>query len=233
MTVEGTHKGHRERLKKRFVEQGLDNFTDIQALELLLFYAIPQRDTNPLAHALLEHFGSLSQVLEASVEELKKVPGISDHAATLITLVVELGRFYQVDAAQRMERLTTLDACGEYMVPYFFGRSRETVFLLCLDAKCKVLCCKEIGEGSVNSASVSVRKVVETALSANATTVVLAHNHPSGVALPSGEDMETTKRVAVALNAVEIQLADHIVVAEGDYVSMAQSGYRVQDFLDD
>lgn len=233
MTVEGTHKGHRERLKKRFVEQGLDNFTDIQALELLLFYAIPQRDTNPLAHALLEYFGSLSQVLEASVEELKKVPGISDHAATLITLVVELGRFYQVDAAQRMERLTTLDACGEYMVPYFFGRSRETVFLLCLDAKCKVLCCKEIGEGSVNSASVSVRKVVETALSANATTVVLAHNHPSGVALPSGEDMETTKRVAVALNAVEIQLADHIVVAEGDYVSMAQSGYRVQDFLDD
>lgn len=231
MTVEANHKGHRDRLKKRFAEQGLDTFTDIQALELLLFFAIPQKDTNPLAHALLDHFGSISQVLEANAEELKKVPGISDHAATLITLVVELGRFYQVDVAQRMECLTTLDACGEYMVPYFFGRNRETVFLLCLDAKCKVLCCKEIGEGSINSASISVRKVVETALSANATTVVLAHNHPSGVALPSGEDVETTRRVAAALGAVEIQLADHIVVAEGDYVSMAQSGIRFADYI--
>lgn len=231
MAAEATHKGHRERLKRRFLENGLDDFTDIQVLELLLFFAIPQKDTNPIAHALLDHFGSLSQVLEAGPEELKKVSGISDHAATLLHLVTEMGRYYQVDAAQRNQFLTTLDACGEYLVPYFFGRNKETVFLLCLDAKCKVICCKELGEGSVNSASVSIRKIVETALNTNATTVVLAHNHPSGVALPSGEDVETTKRVAAALNAVEIQLADHIVVAEGDYVSMAQSGHRFHDFL--
>ena len=225
------HKGHRERLKARFLEEGLDNFTDIQALELLLFYAIPQKDTNPIAHALLDHFGSLSRVLEADVEELKKVPGISDHSATLLALVTELGRYYQVDCAQRVEVLTTLDACGAYLVPRFFGRSNETVFLLCLDAKCKVLCCKEIGEGSVNSTSISIRKVVDTALSANATTVVLAHNHPSGVALPSSEDVQTTRRIAAALRAVEVHLADHIVVAEGDYVSMVQSGYRFDEYL--
>ena len=225
------HKGHRERLKARFLEEGLDNFTDIQALELLLFYAIPQKDTNPIAHALLDHFGSLSRVLEADVEELKKVPGISDHSATLLALVTELGRYYQVDCAQRVEVLTTLDACGAYLVPRFFGRSNETVFLLCLDAKCKVLCCKEIGEGSVNSTSISIRKVVETALSANATTVVLAHNHPSGVALPSSEDVQTTRRIAAALSAVEVHLADHIVVAEGDYVSMVQSGYRFDEYF--
>lgn len=225
------HKGHRERLKARFLEEGLDNFTDIQALELLLFYAIPQKDTNPIAHALLDHFGSLSRVLEADVEELKKVPGISDHSATLLALVTELGRYYQVDCAQRVEVLTTLDACGAYLVPRFFGRSNETVFLLCLDAKCKVLCCKEIGEGSVNSTSISIRKVVETALSANATTVVLAHNHPSGVVLPSSEDVQTTRRIAAALSAVEVHLADHIVVAEGDYVSMVQSGYRFDEYL--
>ncbi len=224
--MEETHKGHRERLKNRFLENGLDDFTDVQALELLLFFAIPQKDTNPIAHALLEHFGSLSRVLDASPVELKKIPGISNHAATLLTLVTQLGRFYQVDAARFVQCLTTLDACGEYLVPYFFARTRETVFLLCLDAKCKVLCCKEIGEGSVNSASISVRKIVETALASNATTVVLGHNHPSGVALPSEEDVETTKRVAAALSAVEIQLVDHIVVADGDYVSMAQSGYR-------
>ena len=231
MAQESIHKGHRERLKQRFLEEGLDNFTDIQVLELLLFYAIPRADTNPIAHSLLEHFGSLAQVLEADTEELKKVSGIGDHAATLLTLVIDLCRYYQVNCAQHTAILTTLEACGRYLVPRFFGRTRETVFLLCLDAKCKVLCCKEIGEGSVNTASISVRKVVETALGANATTVVLAHNHPSGIAVPSNEDIQTTQRIAAALSAVEIHLADHIVVAEGDYVSMVQSGCRFDTWL--
>ncbi len=225
------HKGHRERLKQQFLEKGLENFTDIQVLELLLFYAIPQKDTNPIAHALLDHFGRLSNVLDADVEELTKVPGISDHSATLLALVTQLCRYYQVDSAQKMEILTNLDACGAYLVPRFFGRTEETVFLLCLDAKCKVLCCKEVGQGSVNSASISIRKIVETALSSNATTVVLAHNHPSGVAVPSHEDVLTTRRVAAALSAVEVHLADHVVVAEGDYVSMVQSGYRFDEYL--
>ena len=231
MATDSIHKGHRERLKQRFLDEGLDNFTDIQVLELLLFFAIPLKDTNPIAHELLEHFGSLSRVLEANVEELKKVNGIKDHAATLLALVTHLCRYYQVNCAQQTEILTTLDDCGKYLVPRFFGRTHETVFLLCLDAKCKVLCCKELGEGSVNSAPISVRKVVETALAANATTVVLAHNHPSGIAVPSNEDVQTTSRIAAALHAVEIHLADHIVVAEGDYVSMVQSGYRFDAYM--
>lgn len=231
MSTESIHKGHRERLKQRFLQEGLDNFTDIQVLELLLFYAIPVKDTNPLAHALLDRFGSLAQVLEADAEELKKVPGIKDHAATLLSLVIDLCRYYQVNCAQQTEILTTLDACANYLVPRFFGRTKETVFILCLDAKCKVLCCKELGEGTVNATTISVRKVVEMALAANATTVVLAHNHPSGIAVPSNEDIQTTRRIAAALHAVEIYLADHIVVAEGDYVSMIQSGYRFDDYL--
>ena len=231
MATESIHKGHRERLKQRFLEEGLDNFTDIQVLEMLLFYAIPRSDTNPIAHALLDCFGSLAQVLEADVEELKKVPGIKDHAATLLALVIDLCRYYQVNSSRQTEILTTLDACGKYLVPRFFGRTKETIFLLCLDAKCKVLCCKEIGEGSVNTASISVRKVVETALAANATTVVLAHNHPSGIAVPSNEDIQTTRRIAAALSAVEIHLADHIVVADGDYVSMVQSGCSFDTYL--
>ena len=225
------HKGHRSRLKQRFLEEGLDSFTDIQALELLLFYGVPRQDTNPIAHRLLDRFGSLSQVLEASPEELRRVEGVGENAAALLTLVTQFARFYQVDCAQRVKCLTTLEACGEYLTPYFFGRNKETVFLLCLDAKCKVLCCKEVGEGSVNSTSVSIRKIVETALASNATTVILAHNHPSGVALPSEEDIQTTRRVAAALQAVEIVLADHIVVADGDFVSMTQSGYRFDDYL--
>ena len=219
------HDGHRQRLKERFLKEGLDHFSDVQVLELLLFYAIPRQDTNPVAHNLIEHFGSLSQVLDAPVEELEKVPGIGRNAAILLSLATSLGRYYQVDRAMNIRFLPTVESCGEYLVPFFYGRRNETVFLLCLDAKCKVLCCKEIGEGSVNSAAVPIRRIVETALGANATTVVLAHNHPSGLAVPSGEDVQTTRRVAAALNAVEISLADHIVVADDDFVSIAQSGY--------
>ena len=231
MANPSVHKGHRQRLKARFLETGLDSFTDVQALELLLFYAIPQKDTNPIAHALLNRFGSLSQVLDADVEELEKVPGISDHAATLLRLVTQLGRFYQVDSAQRTEVLTSLDACGAYLVPRFFGRKVETVFLLCLDAKCKVLCCKEVGQGGTNSTAISIRKIVETAIGVNASTVVLAHNHPSGLAVPSPEDIQTTRRISQALKAVDIVLADHIIVADDDYVSIAMSDTRFNECL--
>lgn len=219
------HDGHRDRLRKRFLAEGLDNFTDIQVLELLLFYCIPRRDTNELAHALLARFGSLSQVLETKPEELMSVEGIGFNTAVFLKLIPAAGRFYSVDRASRNNILLTTDACGHYLLQYFEGRSQETVFLLCLDAKCKVLCCQQVGEGSVNSAGVPVRRVVETALAANATTVVLAHNHPSGLALPSHEDIATTRRVALALDAVEIELADHIIVADDDFVSLAQSGY--------
>ena len=229
MNSRSIHDGHRQRLKERFLQGGLDNFTDVQVLELVLFYCIPRKDTNPIAHALLDHFGSLSQVLEASVEELQKVPGIGENTAIYLTMLTQVGRYYLVDRSQREVILPTIDKCGAYLVPYFFGRSVETVYLLCLDAKCKVLCCREIGQGSVNSAGISVRKIVEVALGANATTVVLAHNHPSGLALPSAEDIQTTRRVAAALSAVEVHLADHIVVADGDYVSMVQSGYRLEE----
>ena len=221
------HDGHRQRLKNRFRQEGLDRFDEIQVLELLLFYAIPQRDTNPLAHRLLEHFGSLAQVLEAPAEELEKVAGVGSNVSTLLTLTTALARYYMVSRSNQTEILTSVQMCGDYLLPYFVGRRNETVFILCLDAKCKVLGCKEVGEGSVNSASVPIRRIVEMALGMNATSAVLAHNHPSGLALPSGEDVQTTRRLAVALDAVDILLADHIVVADDDYVSMAQSGmYR-------
>ncbi len=224
------HDGHRQRLKERYRKEGLDHFEEHQVLELLLFYCVPRRDTNPIAHELIHRFGSLAQVLEAPAAELEKVPGMGESAAMFVSLVHDLGRYYQVNRGSRAEILTTLDQCGAYLVPHFYGRRNETVFLLCLDAKCKVLCCKEVGEGSVNSAAIPIRRVVEMALAVNATSVVLAHNHPSGVAVPSDEDICTTRRLALALHAVEIQLVDHVVVADDDYVSMTQSGmYRAQD----
>lgn len=223
------HEGHRERLKHRFLAQGLDGFTDVQALELLLFYSISRKDTNPIAHRLIDHFGSLSQVLDAPVEELVKVKGITEHTAVLLHLMNEFARCYLVDRAKREKVLPTIEDCAAYLMPHFYGRKNEMVFLLCLDAKCKVLTHEKVGEGSVNSAGISVRRIVEIALREGASSVVLAHNHPSGVAIPSPEDVQTTRRIAAALQSVEVCLADHIVVAEDDYVSMVQSGYRFDD----
>ena len=218
------HDGHRQRLKNRFREEGLDHFEEHQVLELLLYYTIPRRDTNPIAHELLKKFGSLSQVLEARPEELAKVDGVGETAATFLSLITAVGRYYLVNRTIQETILPSIEKCGQYLVPFFHGRRNEMVYILCLDAKCKVLCCKEMGEGSVNSAGVPIRRIVETALGANATSVILAHNHPSGFALPSGEDIQTTRRVAMALDAVEIELVDHIVVADDDFVSLAQSG---------
>ena len=219
------HDGHRQRLKGRFRKEGLDNFDELYVLELLLFYCVPRKDTNPLAHSLLDRFGNLNGVLDASVEELEKVPGVSENISTFLTMLKAVRRYYDVNASKNIRILRTIDQCGKYLIPRFKGRENETVFLLCLDAKCKVLCCKEVGEGSVNSANVPIRRIVEMALGANATTAVLAHNHPSGLAIPSDDDIQTTLRLTRALESVDIVLADHLVISGDDFVSIAQSGY--------
>ena len=220
----GMHDGHRQRLKDRFRKEGLDNFNDINVLELLLFYCIPRVDTNPIAHKLLDHFGSLQLVLDATPEELEKVPGVGANVATFLSLMTAVGRYYRVES-QRETILRTLEECADYLIAHFFGKENETVYMLCLDAKCKVLCCKMVGEGSVNSANIPVRRIVEMALAANATSVVLAHNHPSGLAIPSHADIKTTLKIANALECVEITLVDHLVVTKDDYVSIVQSKY--------
>ena len=224
------HKGHRERLKKRFLEEGLDNFSDHQVLEILLYYCIPRIDTNEIAHDLINRFGSLPAVLEATPEELQKVSGIGKNSAVFLSLVSAACRYYQVDKTRISKPLTSLDQIGQKFVARFAGRRNEMIYLLCLDAKCKEICCRLLAEGSVNCAGVSVRKIAEQALAVNATSVVLAHNHPSGVAVPSTDDVSTTYQTARALKAVGVDLLDHIVVADDDYISMVLSGYyRYED----
>ena len=224
------HGGHRQRLRSRFLKEGLDNFEEVNALELLLFYCIPRKDTNELAHKLLSHFGSFHQVLDAGYDELMTVPGIGEHAATFLPLISSACRYYRVNQANNVTALDTIEKCGDYLVNYFHGRRNETVMLLCLDAKCKKIVCREIGEGSINSAGISARRVAEIALSVSATSVVIAHNHPSGIALPSTEDIQTTKQIAKSLHAVGVVLTDHIIIADDDFVSMAQSKlYHYED----
>mgnify|MGYP003552546702 CR=1 FL=1 len=222
--MKSIHTGHRQRLKERFRQEGLDSFDELHVLELLLFYAIPQGDTNPLAHELLKRFGSLTGVLEAKREELEQVKGLGAHSVTLLRLVTELGRYYAVQRMSMERVLPTLEKCGEYLVPFFIGQREETVYLLCLDGKCKVLACRKLGQGGVNSVGVPIRRVVETALNTNASSVILAHNHPSGLALPTTEDVQVTKKVATALDLVGVRLADHVIVADQDFVSLTDSG---------
>lgn len=219
------HDGHRERLRQKFLENGLDSFTDIQALEFLLTFVIARKDVNPLAHDLLDRFGSLPNVLDASAADLQKVPGVGETTAALLTLLPQLMRRYSIRKSAVGQILKTTEDIGRYLMPYFFGAKDEKVYLLCLDAKCKVLDCRELFAGSVNTVAVSTRKIVEEALRQNATTAILAHNHVSGIALPSKEDEETTRTVFAALDAVGVLLSDHIIVADNDFVSLADSGY--------
>ena len=219
------HEGHRERMRKQLKTSGMDSLSDVQVLEELLYYAAPRGDTNPAAHALLSRFGTLDGVFSAPESELKKVSGVGDAAAQLIRLVPQVARRCLMSRSAQIEILDTTSKCGQYLLPYFHGESEEAVYLLCLDAKCKALDCVLIHRGGVNVASIAARKVVKAALDANATSVVLAHNHPSGVALPSDADVLVTRRIQEALAPLGIRLADHIIVADDDYVSMAESGF--------
>lgn len=220
----GIHDGHRNRLKKRFLNHGLDSFDDHNLLELLLFYALPRRDTNPIAHLLLNKFGSLSGVFDAPIEELCQVEGIGENSALLIKLIPQMGRRYSMSKSSFDNILDTSAKAGSYLLPRFYAERDEVVYMICMDAKYKIINTKLMFRGSVNSANISIRKIVENALMNNATRIVLAHNHVSGIAIPSREDIETTKRIKDALRAVDVTLVDHIVVSEDDFVSMADSG---------
>ena len=222
---ENVHQGHRQRLRKTFLEYGLDVLPDVNVLELLLFYAVPQKDTNPIAHRLLEEFHTLHGVFSAPVEELVRRGGLTETAAALLKLVTEAARRSQISRASMDDLLTTTKKCGDYLAPYFYGATEEMVYVLALDAKCKVLGCAKLFDGTINSASFNVRSVMEFAMRTKATSIVLAHNHTSGIAVPSQEDIHTTHAVAEALGVMGVLLADHIVVADEDYVSMLDSGF--------
>ena len=221
----GIHDGHREKMRQRFLKSGLDAFADHEALELLLYYAIPRRDTNPIAHALMERYGSLSAVLAAPVEDLKKVEGVGESAAILLKLAPQLYRKAKMSDAEQETILSSVERVGAYLLDRFAGEKNEVVYQLCLDRMGKLLACKKLGEGGVTSADLDIRRLVENALLTGASAVVLAHNHPSGVALPSRDDYAATDRAKTALAVVGVALTDHIIVADGDFVSMADSGY--------
>lgn len=222
------HEGHRARMRQQIEQFGMDSLSDVQFLEVALYQVIPRGDTNELAHRLLRRFESLSGVLEADRAALLEVEGVGARTAEYLLLFLQMERRHLICRADFDRVLDTTTKCGQYLLPYFMGEQEEVVWLLCLDGKCKALDCRLIHRGSMNTAAISVRKVVKTALERNATSVVVAHNHPSGIALASREDRETTRALQTALDAVGVTLVDHIIVADGDFISMASDGMMEQ-----
>lgn len=218
------HDGHRERTKGEFLARP-DSFPDHKLLELLLFYANPRGDTNPTAHALMDQFGSLSGVLDALPADLKKVSGVGDHAVVLLKAVKEMSGRYLTARTDLEKQVRSLEDAGAALRPYFFGARSERVCLLCMDGKSRLLGIRMVGEGNVNAAEVTTRKVMEAVLSLNATHVILAHNHIDGLAVPSNEDKLTTRRLSQVLREVNVALVDHLVFSDDDMVSMKESGY--------
>ncbi|MBR2521421.1 MAG: DNA repair protein RadC [Oscillospiraceae bacterium] len=222
--IRNIHSGHRARQKKLLMENGLDSFADHGVIEILLYYALPRKDTNELAHALINRFGSLSGVFDAPIGELMKVSGIGENAALLLKLVPQLAARY---VRSRAEHGVVCDSAGElaeYLFPCFIGERDEVVYMLTLDSKRKVLGCHLLFRGTVNVTPVALRKITERALADNAVSIVLAHNHVGGVAVPSGDDVSSTRMIRDTLSALEIELLDHLVFGAGDYVSMREDG---------
>jgi len=228
MAENNPHKGHRARVKEEFFVRGLSGMADHRALELLLFYAIPQGDVNPLAHRLIGTFGSLAGVFNATIEQLTAVKGVGEHAACLIKLITALGARYQADRNKLGDILTTTVQLGEYLSPEFFGQRNEITVILCMDAKGKVIQCRQLAEGSSDSTTLNLRKMMEVALACNASQVVLAHNHISNIAMYSKEDILVTKLAYDAFVQMDIHLIDHLIFASDDYISMRDSGVFLQ-----
>ncbi len=215
------HDGHRKRLRSKLLSTQYDYLCQHELLELLTFYSVPRKDTNELAHTILNHFGNrFSAVFEASPGELTKIPGVGENTAALITLITCIIRELEKEKLNDMQVLNTTEEIGEFVIHLFSGHRNEVFYAIFLNNNNKVLAYTKITEGSVNEITVESRKVVEEALKFPKTKqVILAHNHPSGNLEPSGADMDTTRLITRALNTVDIRVRDHIVVSGNQFYS--------------
>ncbi len=218
------HSGHRKRVRQRFLEHGGEALDDYQLVELILFYSRPQGDVNPLAHQLVARFGSLKGILDASTQARGQVIGVSDNTAALFKLFYEVMLRYQRSAQTPGTIINSSEDAGEYLRPCFVGAQTELAYLLSVDAKGKLLGCDLVNRGAADAVLLDQRRVVELAIRRRASQVFLAHCHTSGLAVPSQEDIWATQRIAHTLAQLHIRLTDHLIFADNDYVSLAQSG---------
>ncbi len=222
---EQPHAQHRSRLKKRFLKEGLDHFEDHNVLELLLFYAIPQADTNPIAHRLMKRYGTLDKVFDAPVEDLLQVEGIGAHTATLIKLIPALARRYCSSRFELPRHLPSYEEIGTFLVSQFLGKTNECVWGLFYSSTLELIDACELFSGSLHSVGFSVRDVAQKTLFKNASYLILAHNHPGGVPIASASDLDVTRNLRGFLEQMEVGLLDHFVIAENQYFSLSRERF--------
>ena len=218
-----SHTGHRQRVKTEFLTRGIEGWPDHRVLELLLFFAIPQGDVNPLAHELIDRFGSLARVLDASQDELRKVPGLGEHTVTLLQMIPALSGRYVSQRSGPGDLVHTTQEAARLLTPYFYGATNELVYVLCLDGKGKALGVRKVSEGNLSNSDVSIRRVAEICMALGASYFYLAHNHTSQLAFPSAEDWQCTDVIKCALAPLGVCLVDHLIFVEGDVVSLRES----------
>lgn len=222
MSDKNAHEGHRARMRKRYLDSGFDNFQNHEILEMILYNCYSRRNTNNIAHKLLDSFGSISAVLEAPVDALIKC-GVSESVATYLHMIPDICRVYFDDRNNSKDKIVNYETLGQSFVNKFIGRVDECVYLLLTDAKSKEVFCGVVSTGTSVSSDVSVRKIVDLAMRYNATNAVIAHNHPSGVALPSRDDLVMTSTLYHTLGSIGVRLVDHVIVADEEYVSLREN----------
>lgn len=234
MIKSNSHEKHRSRIKKRFLNEGLYTLNDQEVLEMLLYYALPRKDTAPLSKLLLERFITVERVLEAKTEALCAIPGISYHTAVLLKMVPEIADRFSFKLAPKVPvNLREYAAAGEYFVSRYFEIDAEEIHLACLDNAMNVMTCQKIASGDVNTTKVTPRNLTRIAIKNGASFVILAHNHPGGVPLPSTMDLNATREFSAALNTVGIPLVEHFVVAGKKYVGLVNMNSSFDKFFKD
>ena len=214
-----THDGHRKRMRERFRISGLEGFSEHEVLELILFYGRARGNVNDTAHALMDVFGSLPRVLEASPEQLMLIDGIGEESATLLSLILPLFRRYSDEVNQVRSKLESRQVTLDYCRTMMAGYRREQFYVICLTADGSIICNRKVTEGTLSAVTAYPRLVLEAALNSNAHSVVLCHNHPGGVALPSEDDICTTRYLQQLMEGVrmveQLRDGDKVLIAEG------------------
>ncbi len=225
------HAQHRQRVRNRFLAEGLDSFEEHQILEMLLFYGIPRIDTNEIAHRLMVKFGSFRAVMDAEYEELLEVEGIGEQAATLIKFSAALARRYALSEYPRGTRYTTVQSVGDYFVAKFMGEQTEKTYAMLINGRSEMIACELICKGSFASNNPTSQSIIATALKNKAYGVVLAHNHPTGLAIPSSSDIELTAQLNYLCAEVGVHILEHIVVAENSFMPIMRkdSNAKIKD----
>ncbi|MBQ4119352.1 MAG: RadC family protein [Clostridia bacterium] len=228
---ENLHKGHRKRLRHELLEQDFpDSVPSHKVLEALLFYGIPQSDTNGIAHELLAKFGSLNGVFEADPNSLFEVKGMTERAVTLIKMILPLTRRIHTEKYQKHYRFKSIDEYGDYIAKHFMGYNNEVFMVTSFDINGNLIENDIISDGHAASVSLSVKKIVKKVLTRNPASVIIAHNHIGQSAVPSFADIQMTQSLKYTLEQIEVKLVDHLIVSGTDYISLAQSGDYSQIF---